>query len=151
MTTTLKTDEQRQWLFGSLKPRYFSRRHKLKGQYARRRKVAELLHLSRAARGRLEWIIFWEKNHKDVSLTARHFGISRKTFYKWSARFEKDFLRGPEDESRTPRRRRRREYTPRQYENVVFLRRQHMRYGIRLTPLSRPQEVLNKVDFPVAS
>jgi transposase InsO family protein len=129
MTTTLKTDEQRQWLFGSLKPRYFSRRHNLRDAHTRWRKVAELLRLSRAARGRLEWLIFWEKNHKDVSLTARHFGISRETFYKWEARFDKDFLRGLEDESRTPRRRRRREYTPRQYENVVFLRRQHLRYG----------------------
>ena len=129
MATTLKTDEQRQWLFGSLKPRYFSRRHKLRDAHARWRKVAELLHLSRAARGRLEWIIFWEKNGKDVSLTARHFGISRKTFYKWAARFDKDFLRGLEDESRTPRHRRRRQYTARQYERVVVLRRQHLRYG----------------------
>jgi len=35
------------------------------------------MRLSRAARGRLEWIIFWEKNRKDASLTARHFGTSR--------------------------------------------------------------------------
>jgi transposase len=129
MTTTLKTEEQRQWLFASFKSRYFSHRHKLRDAHARWRKVAELLRLSRAARGRLEWIIFWEKNHKDVSLTARHFGISRKTFYKWSARFDKDFVRGLEDESRTPRRRRRRQYTGRQYERVMVLRRQHLRYG----------------------
>jgi len=32
-------------------------------------------------------MIFWEKNRKDVSLTARHFGITRKTFYKWAKRF----------------------------------------------------------------
>jgi putative transposase len=129
MTTTLKTDEQRQWLWASFKPRYFSRRHTLRNAHARWRKVAELLHLSRAARGRLEWIIFWEKNHKDVSLTARHFGISRKTFYKWMNRFDKEFVRGLEDESRTPRRRRTRQYTPRQYERVVLLRRSHLRYG----------------------
>ena len=129
MTTTLKTDEQRQWLWASFKPRYFSRRHTLRNAHARWRKVAELLRLSRAARGRLEWIIYWEKNHKDVSLTARHFGISRKTFYKWMNRFDKEFVRGLEEESRTPRRRRRREYTPRQYERVVVLRRQHLRYG----------------------
>jgi transposase InsO family protein len=129
MATTLKTEEQRHWLWASHKPRYFRRRHKLRDEHARWRKVAQLLRLSRAARGRLEQIIFWEKNGKDVSLTARHFGISRKTFYKWSARFDKDFLRGLEDESRIPRRRRTRTYTPRQYENVVFLRRQHLRYG----------------------
>ena len=81
MAAILKTEEQRQWLWASFKPRYFRRRHKLRDEHARWRRVAELLHLSRAARGRLEWIIFWEKNHKDVPLTARHFGISRKTFY----------------------------------------------------------------------
>jgi transposase len=129
MATILKTDEQRQWLWASFKPRYFSRRHTLRNAHARWRKVAELLHLSRAARERLEWIIFWEKNHKDVSLTARHFGISRKTCYKWMNRFDKDFVRGLEDESRTPRRRRTRQYTARQYERVVVLRRQHLRYG----------------------
>jgi transposase InsO family protein len=129
MPTTTTTEEQRKWLYASFKPRYFTRRHKLKDQHARWRKTAELLHLSRAARGRLEWIIFWEKHHKEVSLTCRHFGIARKTFYKWQGRFEKDFLKGLEEESRKPRRRRTREYTPRQYERVVVLRRQHLRYG----------------------
>ena len=64
-----------------------------------------------------------------MALTARHFGISRKTFYRWLPRFEKDFLRGLEDRSRAPRRRRTREYTPLQYERIVHLRRQHLRYG----------------------
>jgi Helix-turn-helix domain len=102
MAATLKTDEQRAWLWTSFKPRYFRRRIRLGDEHARWRKTAELLRLSRAARGRLEWIIFWEKNRKDVSLAARHFGIARKTFYKWMVRFEKDFLRGLEDEPRTP-------------------------------------------------
>ncbi len=123
------TEEARRWLWASFKPTYFSRRHKLRHRHIRWRKIAELLRLSRAARGRLEWIIFWEKNRKDVSLTARHFGIARKTFYKWVARFEQDFLRGLEDESRAPHHTRRREYTARQYANVVYLRRQHLCYG----------------------
>jgi transposase InsO family protein len=130
MTETLTAEEnRRRWLFASFERRYFTRRHRLRHEHDRWRKIAELQRLSRAARGRLEWIIFWERNRKDVSLTARHFAIARKTFYKWIARFEKDFLRGLEDESRIPHRRRRREYTPNQYENVVFLRRQHLRYG----------------------
>src|SRR2546421_204382 len=86
------TDEQRSWLFASVYPKYFSRRHKLRHRHVRWRKLAELTRLSRAARGRLEWIIFWERNSQDVSLTARHFGISRKTFYKWTKRFDQDFL-----------------------------------------------------------
>jgi transposase len=142
MATTLKTEEQRRWLWASFSKRYYSRGHTLryKDEHARWRKLAELLRLSRAARGRLEWIIYWEKNAKDVSLTARHFGISRKTFYKWLTRFEKNFLHGLEDESKAPKRKRRREYTARQYENVVYLRQQYMRYGkMKLLEIYRRQ------------
>jgi transposase len=136
------TEEQQRWLFASFSKRYFSHSHTLrfKDEHARWRKVALLLRLSRAVRGRLEWMIYWEKHHRDVSLTARHFGISRKTFYKWLARFEKEFLRGLEDEPRTPRRRRRRQYTARQYENVVYLRQQYLRYGkVKLLEIYRRQ------------
>ena len=99
MATPLTGEERQQrWLRVSFKPRYFMRKHRLRDEHERWRRIAELQHLSRAARVRLEWIIFWEKNRKDVSLAARHFGISRKTFYKWLPRFEKDFLRGLEDE-----------------------------------------------------
>jgi transposase InsO family protein len=125
------TEEQKRYLFGSFGKHYFSRPHRLRfrDEHKRWRKLAELLRLSRAARGRLEWIIFWEKNKQDVSLTARHFGIARKTFYKWQTRFNKDFLRGLEEESRVPHRRRSRQYTARQYENVCYLRQQYIRYG----------------------
>lgn len=136
MASILTKEEQfqiaqarRRWLFARPKPRYGVRRHKLLDEYVRWRKVAELMRLSRAAKGRLEWIIFWEKNRKDVMLTARHFGISRKTFYKWLPRFENQFLRGLEDESRTPRRRRIRQYTALQYQKVVSLRKEYLRYG----------------------
>lgn len=83
-------------------------------------------------------MIFWERNRKDVSLTARHFGLARKTVYKWLGRFEAHFLRGLEDESRAPLRRRQKEYTARQYERVVALRRAHIRYGkLKLLELYR--------------
>lgn len=91
--------------------------------------MAELFRLSRAARGRLEWLIFWENNQRDVSLACRHFGIARKTFYKWSKRFDENFLKGLEEHSRRPRRLRCREYTSREYEQIVSLRRRHLRYG----------------------
>jgi transposase InsO family protein len=139
MEETVTAKERRQrWLWGSFSRRYIRKRHRLRGEHDRWRKIAELQHLSRAARGRLEWIIFWENNRKDVSLTARHFGISRKSFYKWSNRFEKDFLKGLEEESRTPHRRRKREYTPLQYERVVHLRQERLRYGkLKLLELYR--------------
>ena len=123
------TDEARRWLWASFKSTYFTRKHKLLSSHARWRKLAELLKLSRAARGRLEWIIFWEKNHRDVSLTCRHFGIARKTFYKWLKRFEIEFLKGLEDQSKAPRARRKRQYTARQYDRIVALRKQYLRYG----------------------
>jgi transposase InsO family protein len=122
-------EHRRAWLFAKPKPFYTTRRHKLLEEHARWRKVALLLRLSRAARGRLEWIIFWEKNGKDATLAARHFGISRKTFHKWLPRFEKDFLRGLEDESRRPKRRRLRQYSALQYQKVVSLRKEYLRYG----------------------
>src|SRR5258708_2516917 len=81
------TEEQGVGTGSSFHRRYFNRRNKRRHRQVRRRELGELLRLSRAARGRLEWMIFWEKNRKDVSLTARHFGITRKTFYKWAKRF----------------------------------------------------------------
>lgn len=122
-------ERRRAWLFAKPRPWYRTRKHRLLEEHARWRKVAELLRLSRAAKGRLEWIVFWERNRRDATFAARHFGISRKTFHKWLARFERDFLRGLEDESRAPKRRRGRTYAPRQYERIVSLRREHLRYG----------------------
>ena len=122
-------EERRRWLWSSFKRRYFARRHRLLSTYARWRKTAQLLRLSRSARGRLEWMIFWENNQKDVALTARHFGIARKTFYKWLKRFDQHFLRGLEEGSRVPRHCRTRTYTARQYQHIVTLRREHLRYG----------------------
>jgi putative transposase len=126
---TITNEEQHKWLFSHRYKKYFTRPLLLLPTYSRWRKIAELLKLSRAGRGRLEWIIYWDSHQKDASLTARHFGISRKTFYKWQKRFDQNFLKGLEDESRTPKRKRSRQYTARQYDNVVQLRKQHIRYG----------------------
>ena len=74
-------------------------------------------------------MIFYEKHGRDASLTARHFGISRKTLHKWINRFDKDFVKGLEDQPKVPHRTRSRQYTARQYDNVITLRKQHLRYG----------------------
>jgi transposase-like protein len=39
-----------------------------------------------------------------VTATCRHFGISRKTFYKWKKRFDAEGAAGVCDRSRAPRR-----------------------------------------------
>lgn len=92
--------------------------------------MALSMKLSRRARLRLEWMIYYHtKAEKNASLTARHFGIARKTFYLWCNRFEETNLASLEEHSRAPIKRRTREYTPEQYVRVVTLRKQYIRYG----------------------
>lgn len=127
MATT--NHEQQAWLFASFSKRYFHTHPVLLHRHDRWRRTAHLLRLSRVAQHRLEWMIFWENHHQDVSMTCRHFGIARKTFYTWLKRFNTHFLHGLEDQSKAPHRTRQREYTARQYERIVQLRRQYVRYG----------------------
>jgi len=42
-------------------------------------------HLSKEARTRLQWMDYYQKTN-NVSLTCRHFGISRQLFYYWKKR-----------------------------------------------------------------
>src|SRR5438132_5357047 len=42
--------------------------------------------LSREARVRLDWMDFYHRC-RNVARTCRHFGISRKTFYRWHRRY----------------------------------------------------------------
>ena len=59
--------------------------------------------LSKAALKRLEWFD-WNKAHKGIiSLTCRHFGISRDTYYLWKGRFNPRSLRSLEDNTKTRR------------------------------------------------
>lgn len=60
--------------------------------------------LSTAALKRLTWFDFWHTHQKNVSLTCRHFGISRDTFYLWKGRFNPANLQTLEDnfKTRTP-------------------------------------------------
>ena len=55
--------------------------------------------LSRAARIRLA-MLDWHRSHgENVARTARHFGYSRPTVYRWLARFERFRLESLEDRS----------------------------------------------------
>lgn len=86
--------------------------------------------LSRAAKARLAWFIYYEGNHHNVSLTCRHFGISRPTFYRWKARFYPD--KNPaslEDRSSAPKHRRCRTWTLEEIEAVRRVRRKYPRWG----------------------
>ena len=59
--------------------------------------------LSKAAKHRLKMIdYFFLKANKNVSLTARHFGVTRGYVYKWLNRFNPKHLETLEDKSRKP-------------------------------------------------
>ena len=104
--------------------------HVLLSKHDRWRKIANSLKLSKSAKNRLEWVIYYQaKANNNVSLTCRHYGISRKIFYKWYNRFDESNLLTLEDQDKAPKRTRQKEYTPVQYERVVKLRREYIRYG----------------------
>jgi transposase InsO family protein len=99
-------------------------------KYERWKKIAKALSLSKKANQRLDWIIYYHtKANKNASLTCRHFGIARSKWYFWFSRFDEENLRTLEINSTAPIKRRQKEYTPYQYERVVALRKEFIRYG----------------------
>lgn len=85
--------------------------------------------LSRDARRRLA-MLDWHRTHgANVSRTARHFGYSRPTVYRWLARFERSRLESLEDRSSAPRRRRRTTWTVEQLRAVKAIREIYPRWG----------------------
>lgn len=85
--------------------------------------------LSRDARRRLA-MLDWHRAHGgNVSRTARHFGYSRPTVYRWLRRFERFHLETLEDHSSAPRRRRRPTWTVEQLRAVRTIRETYPRWG----------------------
>jgi transposase InsO family protein len=104
---------------------------KLLEEYERWRKVAKELKLSREAKLRLDWIVYCYQGSTAIQ-TARHYGISKKTFYKWFGQFDRDNLYSLyclEDKSKAPKRVRQREATPLEEQRIIKLRKEHIRYG----------------------
>jgi putative transposase len=85
--------------------------------------------LSRDGKRRLSWFRYYYTHGENASLTCRHFGISRPTFYSWKARFEPRDLRTLESRSSRPRHRRTRTWTTEQVEAVRTLRERYPRWG----------------------
>ena len=115
----------------AVKAFWITKPRELLSPYERWRRVAKVLKLSREATLRLEWIIYYREGH-DAAQTARHFGISRKTFYKWYGLFDPDnpySLTELEDKSKAPKHVRQREITSIQEQRIITLRKQHIRYG----------------------
>ena len=84
--------------------------------------------LSQEAKSRLKWMDYYRQT-KNISLTCRHFNISRKTFHKWKNIYDPYNLATLESGDRAPKRKRQREITSEQEMRIVQLRKQHIRYG----------------------
>jgi transposase InsO family protein len=85
--------------------------------------------LSRDARRRLD-MLDWHRVHgANVSRTARHFGYSRPTVYRWLRRYDRFHLETLENRSSAPRRRRRPTWTLGQLGAVRELRARYPRWG----------------------
>jgi len=94
------------------------------------RKVAKTLKLSKKARLRLEWMIYYYfRAEKNASLTCRHFNTHRKVFYVWFNRFNESNLRELEDLSKAPKRTRQKEITVKEESRIIELRKAHIRWG----------------------
>ena len=99
------------------------------GKPARSARLATTgVELSRAASVRLGWMDFYRKS-QNVTLTCRHFGISRQTFYRWRKRYEPLDLTTLEERSHCPRRRRQPTWSFSLEEKVLTLRLRFPRWG----------------------
>jgi transposase InsO family protein len=85
--------------------------------------------LSRRAHARLELLDWHGRHGRNVSRTARHFGYSRPTVYRWLARFDRLRLEALEDRSSRPARRRRPTWTLAELTAVRRLRERYPRWG----------------------
>jgi transposase InsO family protein len=85
--------------------------------------------LSRTARVRLEMLDWHARHGRNVARTARHFGYSRPTVYRWLERFDRSRLETLEDRASAPRRRRRATWTIAQLAAVKAIRERYPRWG----------------------
>lgn len=91
--------------------------------------LARLPHLSKEAQKRLAWMDWHRAHGENVSLTARHFGISRETFHKWRRRYDPHRLESLEAESRRPKRTRQWQVSRLEEFRILRLRKARIRYG----------------------
>jgi putative transposase len=93
------------------------------------RPAASAPSLSRTASVRLEMLDWHDRHGRCVARTARHFGFSRTTVYRWLARYDRHRLESLEDRSSRPRRRRRPTWTLAELVAVRRVRLAFPRWG----------------------
>lgn len=102
----------------------------LLNKHDRWRKMVEVLKLSKKAKQKLEWFIYYHtKGHCSASITSRYFGITRKTFYKWLSVFDPNNLRALEEGSRRPITTRKKQLTRTDEDRILYLRKQNPEFG----------------------
>ena len=102
----------------------------LMSNISRWRKIASETKLSANALLRLEWMIFYETaGNKNAYITAKHFAITPKTFYKWHKRFDNGLVHKLEDESKAPKNTRQWTVTIKEQMRIKKLRLEHIHYG----------------------
>jgi hypothetical protein len=109
---------------------YFFKRKPIvqKDRYELWRGVADLLGFKAHERLRVEWMVFYYTVGKEnATLTAQHFGISRKTFHKCSRRFKDSKYDVPSlaNQSKAPCHKRNWEVTLIQEERIRRLRKRY--------------------------
>jgi transposase InsO family protein len=110
-------------------------------KYALWRKTALQLGLSREAKQRLEWIIFYYTSaQENGALVCRHFALHRNTFSKWLRRFNEANLRSLESGDRTPHTTRQRVADPFLDGRVIALRKQYPCWGKMKLKTLYPQQ-----------
>jgi putative transposase len=98
--------------------------------------------LSSEGKKRYRWLRWYATHGENASLTCRHHGISRRTFYRWQHRFAQHGLVGLEDRSHRPHRCPRPTWTPAQVQAVLASRQQYPRWGkAKLAVLLRRQGI----------
>jgi len=103
-----------------------------KSRYESWRGVANLSGFTSHERLRVEWmVLYYTVAKENVTLTAQHFSISRKTFYKWFKRFKdsKYDVQSLADRSKAPYHKRNWEVTLIQEERIRRLRKKYPYYG----------------------
>lgn len=126
--------ERRPFILSSTKPIL-----RFSSKWDRLRAVAKDLPLSRGARTRLAWMIWYETvGNRNARATCRRFGIPPQTFYRWKERFIETNLRSLEEKSHRPHRVRQRMITPEEEQRVIRLRKTHLVYSkLKLAVLYR--------------
>src|SRR6266511_782887 len=124
----LSAPDIRQPIFLSL-PAFKQKPIILQDKPTRWRGIVDKTDLSLVGCLRLEWMIFYETMGQDAYATARHFGITPKTFYKWFKRFDNGKVKKLEDEKKRPKNVRHWEVTAIEECRIMKLRKAKMHYG----------------------